>query len=279
MLGAAATMAAQWSMGASWRVGVDEAERTDLVTTGAFALARNPIFTAMIATAIGLVAMVPNLIAVAGLALAVVAIELQVRAVEEPYLHRVHGERYRCYSASVGRFLPGIGRYRGLAWRLPVPEPRSAGTGAGDDSLRQDKVDLRGGVEVGRNFRMACTLSVLAAALAFLHALGVMSLDHSRAEAAASSAVTSSSAAPASGQACVVPQETQADGSLHHRDIVECRDDVARTSTEMSLPDHAATPIADCGPPPAGPSLRPRDVSRDEPSNGRRQAALQVFRC
>ncbi|WP_433190253.1 methyltransferase family protein [Actinoallomurus sp. CA-150999] len=114
VLGVAATMAAQWSMGVSWRVGVDETERTDLVTTGAFALARNPIFTAMIATAIGLVAMVPNLIAVAGLALAVVAIELQVRAVEEPYLHRVHGEHYRRYSASVGRFLPGIGRYRGL---------------------------------------------------------------------------------------------------------------------------------------------------------------------
>lgn len=108
-LGVAATVAAQWSMGASWRIGVDEAERTDLVTTGAFALARNPIFTAMIVTAAGLAAMVGNAVAVAGLLLTIAAIELQVRAVEEPYLARTHGEAYRAYTASVGRFLPGLG--------------------------------------------------------------------------------------------------------------------------------------------------------------------------
>ncbi|GAA4515163.1 MULTISPECIES: methyltransferase family protein [Nonomuraea] len=110
LLGVAATLAAQTSMGASWRIGVAESETTDLVTTGAFALARNPIFTAMIATAAGLAAMVPNLISLAALVLAVVAIELQVRAVEEPYLRRVHGAAYLRYAARVGRFLPGIGR-------------------------------------------------------------------------------------------------------------------------------------------------------------------------
>ncbi|WP_222709264.1 hypothetical protein [Nonomuraea sp. C10] len=64
----------------------------------------------MIATAAGLAAMVPNLISLAALVLAVVAIELQVRAVEEPYLRRVHGAAYLWYAARVGRFLPGIGR-------------------------------------------------------------------------------------------------------------------------------------------------------------------------
>jgi protein-S-isoprenylcysteine O-methyltransferase Ste14 len=38
------------------------------------------------------------------------ALELQVRAVEEPYLIRSHGDAYRAYAARVGRFLPGIGR-------------------------------------------------------------------------------------------------------------------------------------------------------------------------
>lgn len=49
-LGIIATSRTQTDMGASWRIGVEEGERTDLVTTGAFALARNPIFAAMALT-------------------------------------------------------------------------------------------------------------------------------------------------------------------------------------------------------------------------------------
>ncbi|MFC9971012.1 methyltransferase family protein [Spirillospora sp. NPDC127200] len=108
--GVAATLAAQTSMGSSWRVGVQEDERTDLVTGGAFALARNPVFTAMIVTAAGLAAMVPNVISLVGLAVTVVVIQMQVRAVEEPYLLRVHGAAYAAYAARVGRFLPRVGR-------------------------------------------------------------------------------------------------------------------------------------------------------------------------
>ncbi|WP_316043300.1 isoprenylcysteine carboxylmethyltransferase family protein [Actinomadura sp. CNU-125] len=108
--GVVATLAAQASMGASWRIGVAEDERTALVTGGAFALARNPIFTAMIATAAGLAAMVPNAIALVGLVVTIVAIEMQVRAVEEPYLLRTHGDAYTDYAGRVGRFLPRLGR-------------------------------------------------------------------------------------------------------------------------------------------------------------------------
>lgn len=108
--GVVGTLVAQTSMGASWRIGVEEDERTELVTGGAFALARNPIFTAMIATVAGLAAMVPNVVALAGLVLTVVAIQMQVRVVEEPYLVHTHGDGYATYAARVGRFLPGIGR-------------------------------------------------------------------------------------------------------------------------------------------------------------------------
>ncbi|GAA0585458.1 methyltransferase family protein [Actinomadura livida] len=110
LAGAAATLAAQASMGDSWRIGVAEDERTDLVTGGPFALARNPIFTAMIASAAGLAAMVPNVVALVGLVVTVAAIEMQVRAVEEPYLLRTHGAAYADYAVRVGRFLPGLGR-------------------------------------------------------------------------------------------------------------------------------------------------------------------------
>lgn len=108
--GIAATFVTQLAMGDNWRIGVDESDHTDLVTTGPFALARNPIFTAMIATGLGLALVVPNVIALAGWALLVVAIELQVRVVEEPYLRRLHGAAFEAYEARIGRFVPGIGR-------------------------------------------------------------------------------------------------------------------------------------------------------------------------
>jgi protein-S-isoprenylcysteine O-methyltransferase Ste14 len=110
--GLVATLAAQVAMGASWRIGVDEEERTELLTSGPFAIVRNPIFAAMLPTSLGLVLLVPNVAALVGFAALVVALQLQVRVVEEPYLVRTHGATYASYAARVGRFFPGIGRVR-----------------------------------------------------------------------------------------------------------------------------------------------------------------------
>lgn len=66
--------------GTSWRIGVDPGERTALVTTGVFALARNPIFTAMTVTSLGITLMTPNLISLAATLMLVVSVQLQVRA-------------------------------------------------------------------------------------------------------------------------------------------------------------------------------------------------------
>ena len=110
--GLAGTLAAQVAMGDSWRIGVDATERTELVTDGPFAVVRNPIFAAMLPASLGLVLMVPSVVALAGLAALVVALELQVRVVEEPYLRQAHGAAYARYAAAVGRFVPGVGRHR-----------------------------------------------------------------------------------------------------------------------------------------------------------------------
>ena len=110
--GIAATVYAQLDMGDSWRIGLDVNETTTLVHTGVFGRIRNPIYTAMFTFGIGIVLVTPNLVAGAGLILLIGTIELQVRRVEEPYLLRTHGDAYRAYTASVGRFIPGVGLIR-----------------------------------------------------------------------------------------------------------------------------------------------------------------------
>lgn len=107
--GSLGTLWSQGAMGASWRIGVSEAERTSLVTRGPFAVVRNPIFSFMMLAALGMALIVPNAAALASLGALVVAVELQVRLVEEPYLLRAHGEAYAAYCAKVGRFMPGLG--------------------------------------------------------------------------------------------------------------------------------------------------------------------------
>jgi protein-S-isoprenylcysteine O-methyltransferase Ste14 len=108
--GVALTLAAQVAMGASWRIGVDPAERSQLVTDGLFSYSRNPIFAAMLLAGAGLTLMLPNLAALVGLASLAVAVPTQVRLIEEPYLHRVHGDQYSEYTSGTGRFVPGIGK-------------------------------------------------------------------------------------------------------------------------------------------------------------------------
>ncbi|KYF70784.1 methyltransferase family protein [Sorangium cellulosum] len=109
LAGIAGTLWSQAAMGASWRIGVDAAERTRLVTRGPFTRVRNPIFSFMALTAAGMLLVVPDAIALASLLALVAAIELQVRFVEEPYLLRTHGDSYADYCARVGRFVPGLG--------------------------------------------------------------------------------------------------------------------------------------------------------------------------
>jgi protein-S-isoprenylcysteine O-methyltransferase Ste14 len=109
VLGVAGTLWAQFAMGDSWRIGVDAGKRTALVAAGPFRWVRNPIFTAMTAATIGLALLVPNVVSLVAVLALVVALELHVRLVEEPYLTHMHGESYRRYAATAGRFLPGVG--------------------------------------------------------------------------------------------------------------------------------------------------------------------------
>ena len=110
-IGGLIVFAAQLGMGASWRIGVSDDQDTALVTRGWFSIVRNPIYTAMIVGWTGFALIVPTWLALAAVLVIAVGLELQVRAVEEPYLVRTHGSEYRAYASRVGRFVPGVGRF------------------------------------------------------------------------------------------------------------------------------------------------------------------------
>lgn len=112
---------AQSDMGSSWRVGVDHQESTALVTRGLFAQVRNPVFTGMGLALAGFVAMVPTPLTALALVMLILGVQIQVRAVEEPYLLATHPLAYPAYAARTGRFLPGLGRLpAGTGDRAPV---------------------------------------------------------------------------------------------------------------------------------------------------------------
>ncbi|GAA4756230.1 isoprenylcysteine carboxylmethyltransferase family protein [Modestobacter marinus] len=108
-IGFVGVLAAQSGMGTSWRIGVDETERTSLVTDGPFGIVRNPVFTFMLTAQAGLTLAVPTLVSGAALLCLLLAVELQVRLIEEPHLLHLHGDAYRHFAAHTGRLFPRIG--------------------------------------------------------------------------------------------------------------------------------------------------------------------------
>ena len=108
LAGLVLTVTAQLSMGDSWRIGVDDSQRTELVTAGVFSRVRNPIFTGMLLAVLGFLLLIPNPVSLAAVVILTASLEIQVRRVEEPYLARTHGEVYEQYRARTGRFLPSL---------------------------------------------------------------------------------------------------------------------------------------------------------------------------
>jgi protein-S-isoprenylcysteine O-methyltransferase Ste14 len=99
---------AQWQMGASWRIGIDEATKLGLVETGLFRLSRNPIYLALLTIVAGYVALLPTLWSLVLWLAAYLLVRLQIAA-EERYLRLSYGEAYEAYARRVGRLIPCFG--------------------------------------------------------------------------------------------------------------------------------------------------------------------------
>ena len=107
LLGDGIFLAAVLCMKDSWRAGIPENDRTTMVTTGIYAVSRNPAFVGFDLMYIGVLLMYCNPLTGAFTVFAIVMLHFQILQ-EEQYLPTVFGESYRAYKATVRRYL---GRY------------------------------------------------------------------------------------------------------------------------------------------------------------------------
>ncbi|MFD2368384.1 methyltransferase family protein [Pseudoduganella sp. GCM10020061] len=98
------TIVAQFQMGRSWRIGIDRAHATGLVTNGLFAVSRNPVFLAMRLCLFSLVLIRPNALTAGLWLVGDVLMQFQVR-LEEAFLRERHGAAYDSYCSRVRRWL------------------------------------------------------------------------------------------------------------------------------------------------------------------------------
>ncbi len=92
------------SFGKSFRVGLDEEHPGELVTTGAFAISRNPIYTAFGLVLIGVFLIIPNWIILIYVFIGTWLFNRQIR-LEEQSLKKIYGKKYAEYCKRVRRFL------------------------------------------------------------------------------------------------------------------------------------------------------------------------------
>lgn len=88
----------------SFRVGIDEEKPGELITTGVYAISRNPIYTAFGIILIGVFLIIPNWILLLYVLAGFWLFNRQIR-LEEASLKKLYGEKYDEYCKKVRRYL------------------------------------------------------------------------------------------------------------------------------------------------------------------------------
>jgi protein-S-isoprenylcysteine O-methyltransferase Ste14 len=105
--GAVFAFRSQSAMGASWRVGTDEASERDLVTDGIYSRIRNPIYLGLLIQMVGAALLLANAGALASLIAGGAGLHLIITS-EERFLIQKYGQAYADYMARTGRLFPRL---------------------------------------------------------------------------------------------------------------------------------------------------------------------------
>jgi len=95
---------AQYQMSNSWRIGIDENIKTELITKGLFSYSRNPIFLGMTISVTGIFFILPTALTFFVMLSTYIVIQIQIR-LEEEFLEKQHGQEYLSYKQTTKRLL------------------------------------------------------------------------------------------------------------------------------------------------------------------------------
>lgn len=105
VLGNGVFICAVLTMRDSWRAGVSESEKTELITDGIYQISRNPAFLGFDLAYLGILLMFFNWPLFACSVFAALMFHLQIVNVEEDFLIKAFGEEYLVYQKRVNRYL------------------------------------------------------------------------------------------------------------------------------------------------------------------------------
>ena len=103
MLGDAIFLLSVLCMKDSWRAGIPDKDKTELVTTGIYRFSRNPAFLGFDLMYVGVLLLYGNLLTLSFSAFAIVMLHLQILQ-EERYLMNTFGAPYQEYCRHVSRY-------------------------------------------------------------------------------------------------------------------------------------------------------------------------------
>lgn len=98
------SLIAQIQMGASWRIGIDTKQKTELVGKGLFKYSRHPIYLGVLAITGSLFFVMPNVLTLVVLFLTWETLSVLAR-LEEEHMISFHGEEYRKYISQTRRWI------------------------------------------------------------------------------------------------------------------------------------------------------------------------------
>jgi len=87
----------------SWRVGIKEDDKTELINDGIFGITRNPYFLSYIVLFLAYILLVANILLIISALIAIFSIHKMIMK-EEKYLEALHGKKYLEYKNNVPRY-------------------------------------------------------------------------------------------------------------------------------------------------------------------------------
>jgi protein-S-isoprenylcysteine O-methyltransferase Ste14 len=104
LIGCAIVIIAQFQMENSWRIGIDESKKTELITNKLFQYSHNPIYLGLLISFLGFFLIAPNALSLCCLALSYPSIEIKIKIrLEDEYLIGKHGDDFQEYMEKVNR--------------------------------------------------------------------------------------------------------------------------------------------------------------------------------